>query len=65
MAGDELYDHRVDPQERNNLASEYPEVTAALRRELLSAMGRRKLKPRPERASLEILERLKQLGYLE
>ncbi len=64
VADEELYDHSVDPKELENRVSEYPEVAAALKRELLAAIGDREPLAAPTRADPATLKQLRQLGYL-
>ena len=64
MAEEELYDHSSDPLELNNLADEFPEVAAELRARLLASMGADPNQPAPIRAEPEVIEQLKELGYL-
>jgi arylsulfatase A-like enzyme len=64
LAAEELYDHRVDPKELNNVLASHPEVAAELKRELLGALADRDPPPPALRADPEVLQQLKELGYL-
>lgn len=64
VAREELYDHSNDPRELRNVADQFPEVVAELRKELLAAMGADPEQPPPIRAGPEVIEQLKALGYL-
>ena len=67
----ELYDHARDPLDRNDVATQQPEVVQRLSRELAAwrtAAARARLKPDAESAgslSKEELERLRSLGYIQ
>ena len=64
VAREELYDHTSDPLELNNLVDQFPEVAASLRTKLLSVMDTDIPTQAPMRAGPEVIEQLKELGYL-
>lgn len=65
IAKDELYDHRIDPDERHNVAHLHPEIVAELKAELLSRHPLRASRPEPIRVDDEAtLDRLRALGYI-
>lgn len=60
---EELYDHRLDPQEARDLAAGQPQVLAALRQEIDLFLARGQAKAPPVEMTPEHIEALKALGY--
>lgn len=60
---EELYDHRLDPQESNDLAAGQPQILAGLRQEMDRFLARGQAKAPPVEMTPEHLEALKALGY--
>ena len=60
---EELYDHRLDPQEAHDLAAGQPQILAALRQEMDRFLARGQAKAPPVEMTPEHLEALKALGY--
>lgn len=64
----ELFDHRRDPGEKNNVFSEHPELTSRLLAELQAFKERGLRKPGPQvgvELDQKLMEALKSLGYVE
>ncbi|HLA76544.1 MAG TPA: sulfatase [Vicinamibacteria bacterium] len=60
---EELFDHRLDPQELRDLAGAQPQVVATLRQELDRFLARGRAQAPPVEMTPEHLEALKALGY--
>ena len=64
VAVEELYDHDTDSQELHNVVKQHPRVAASLRQKILAVMGGRKPPGPAPRAAPEILQQLRELGYV-
>jgi iduronate 2-sulfatase len=62
---EELYDHRLDPKETNNLARREREQLAPLRAELAAVLGEAHVEAAARETSPEYVQGLKALGYVE
>jgi hypothetical protein len=63
----ELFDHRVDPREKNNIATDHPEIGARLRKQALAYRNRPPIDwGAPLEVDLSDLDRgqLRALGYI-
>ncbi len=66
-APDELYDLKADPEEKNNLATQLPDIAETWRTNLEERLGPPRFRPQQRTgvADKEALDRLKAVGYIE